>query len=150
MSTPVLFSHSAKHWLLVPLCFVALQATANETYDLTFQGDGSFSYPHAGDNVEAAIVEVNTDEVVAKQSGTIADTTEPAFTLQFDDALEEGKLYDLHYWIDSNFGGGNEGVCDPENIDHQWRIQLGEATGDMTEVVHHAPEELTPVCATFE
>ena len=32
----------AATWLLLPLCLAVPQAQANESYDLTFQGDGTF------------------------------------------------------------------------------------------------------------
>lgn len=150
MPIPALLTGSTTRWLLLPVCFVAIQALANESYDLTFEGDGSFSMPHAGHSVHAAIVDIHADEVVAKQSDTISGTEDPAFFFHFSDVFEEGKLYDLHYWIDSNFGDGQEGVCDPVDIDHQWRIPLGEPNGDITEVARHAPGEQAPVCDTFE
>ncbi|NYT72744.1 hypothetical protein HZU72_09925 [Halomonas sp. QX-2] len=136
--------------LLLPLCFAATQAAANENYDLTFEGDGTFLIPHQGNSVHAAIVDIHANEVVAKQSDTISGTGEPAFTFQFSEIFEEGKLYDLHYWIDSNFGEGSVGSCDPIDIDHQWRIAFTNISDNITEVTQLAPEEQAPVCATFE
>lgn len=136
--------------LLLPLCFAVTQASANENHDLTFEGDGTFLIPHQGNSVHAAIVDIHNNEVVAKQSDTISGTDEPAFTFQFADIFEEGKLYDLHYWIDSNFGDGSVGSCDPIDIDHQWRIAFNSISNDITEVVRLAPEEQAPVCATFK
>ncbi|WP_447044127.1 hypothetical protein [Vreelandella sp. H-I2] len=142
----------AATWLLLPLCLAVPQAQANESYDLTFQGDGTFLIPHQGNSVHAAIVDVHANEVVAKQSATISGTEEPAFVFQFSDILEAGKLYDVHYWIDSNFGesNGSEGVCDPINVDHQWRFAFAEISDNMNEVVQLTPEDQAPVCATFE
>lgn len=138
--------------LLLPFCLAAAQASASESYDLTFEGDGTFLIPHQGNSIQAAIVDIHANEVVAKQSGTISGTGEPAFAFQFSDVFEEGKLYDLHYWIDSNFGdgNGNVGSCDPIDIDHQWRIAFANISDNMTEVARLAPEDQAPVCATFE
>ncbi|CAM0556112.1 hypothetical protein [Vreelandella boliviensis] len=136
--------------LLLPLCFFISQASANESYDLTFEGDGTFLIPHQGNSIHAAIVDIHANEVVAKQSDTISGTGEPAFAFQFSEIFEEGKLYDLHYWIDSNFGEGSVGSCDPIDIDHQWRIAFASINDNVTEVAQLAPEEQAPVCATFK
>lgn len=137
-------------FMLVALLFVASQALGNEGHDLTFEGDGSFSIPHGGQAIEVAIYDVHTGEVVATQSGTVSGSEDPSFSFTFPAALQEGELYDVHYWIDSNFGGGSEGSCDGLDIDHQWRIALDNVTEAVMLQEMHAPAELAPVCRTFE
>jgi hypothetical protein len=136
--------------MLVALLFVASQALGSEGHDLTLQGDGSFSIPHGDQAIEAAIYDVHTGEVVATQSGTVSGSEDPSFSFTFSSVLQEGELYDVHYWIDSNFGGGSEGSCDPLDIDHQWRIALNDVSEAVMLQEIHAPAELAPVCRTFE
>lgn len=150
MSISSLMARSANAAWLLPLCFAVTQAQANNSHDLTFEGDGTFLIPHQGNSIHVAIVDIHANDVVTKQSGTISGTEEPSFSFHFSDVLEEGKLYDVHYWIDSNFGEGSEESCDPIDIDHQWRLAFNNISDDITEVVRLAPEEQAPVCATFQ
>lgn len=129
---------------------LAAPAVASEGHDLTFTGDGSFIGPHGGQAVQVALYDVAAGEVVATESGSVAAEEGPAFSFSFPGALEEGRLYDVHYWIDSNFGGGSEGSCDPVNVDHQWRVALTDVTESVSLEVAHDPAEQAPVCTSFE
>lgn len=118
--------------------------------DLVFQGDASFHGAHGGQAIQVAVVESDTGKVVAKQSGTVSKTADPAFSFTFPGVLEAGKPYEVHYWIDSNFGGGTVGHCDDKSHDHQWNVSLGTVDGgNMTHVEKHRPAETSDVCKTF-
>ncbi|HKI98893.1 MAG TPA: hypothetical protein VKB51_10505 [bacterium] len=116
---------------------------------LTFQGDTSFHGPHGGQAIQVALVDADTGKVVAKQSGTVSKTADPAFSFTFNHVLKPDTHYDVDYWIDSNFGGGTPGHCDAKNHDHQWNVKLGEAYSDVKHVEHHRPAETSPVCDVF-
>ncbi|ATJ81519.1 hypothetical protein ACFPTY_00940 [Halomonas beimenensis] len=133
----------------LPLLVFAPPSLAEGGHDLTFTGAGSFNAPHGGQTIQVAVYDVTAGEVVASQSGQVAKEEPQAFAFTFPGVLQEGHLYDIHYWIDSNFGGGSEGVCDPVNIDHQWREALNAITEAVTLHVEHRAEHQAPVCATF-
>jgi len=136
--------------LAVALLAAAAPTLASERHDLTFTGDYTFVAPHGGQAIEVALYDVTAGEVVATQSASVAPEEGPAFSVTFSDALEEGRLYDIHYWIDANFGGGREGRCDPVNVDHQWRVALTDVTEPVTIEVAHDPGEQAPVCTSFD
>lgn len=115
-------------------------------FDLTFQGDATFQEAHGGQTVSVA---VRGGTVLATKSGTVSSTEDPSFSFTFRDLLIDGASYRVHYWIDSNFGGGQPGVCDPPEIDHQWRVDLGVIESDVTHVESHDPGAVTSVCSSF-
>lgn len=150
MTTPIITDVSLSRRLLLILLFLAPAAVANEGYDLTFQGDASFGGAHGGQAVQAALVDASSGEALETMSGTVSADADPAFSFVFPGALQEGGSYEVHYWIDSNFGGGSEGSCDPKGTDHQWSVAL-EASGEaVTHVESHNPGAQSDVCATFE
>ena len=118
-------------------------------FTLTFSGDASFQGAHGGQTVMAALVETSSGDVVETAEATVSATADPSFTFSFADALAAGTSYEVHYWIDSNFGGGAEGVCDPKANDHQWRVAIGSVTDDEAVVESHTPAATEDVCATF-
>lgn len=136
--------------LAIGLLLAAAPALASEGHDLTFTGDGTFIAPHGGQAIRVALYDVAAGEVVATEQGTVAAEEPPAFSFTFPGALEEGRLYDVHYWIDSNFGGGSEGSCDPVNVDHQWRAALTDVSEAVSLEVAHDPAQQAPVCTSFE
>lgn len=117
-------------------------------FNFTFQGDASFQGAHGGQEIRVAL-EGAGGEVVASESGTVSETSDPAFSFSFVDVLEQGQSYELKYWIDSNFGGGTPGVCDPPANDHQWSVAVTAANDDVTITDMHRPGETESVCATF-
>jgi hypothetical protein len=125
-------------------------ATAAGTSDLEFSGDGSFHGAHGGQPIHVAVVRTDDGTVVAKQSGTVSKTADPSFSFTFAGVLEDGKAYEVDYWIDSNFGGGTVGVCDPKAHDHQWKVPLGTVSGSVSLRDKHRPAETSDVCATFK
>ena len=116
-------------------------------YTLTFEGDASFQGAHGGQTIRAALVSGGAVEATA--SGTVSASADPAFSLTFPDAVAAGQSYELHYWIDSNFGGGAMDVCDGAETDHQWELSVPSATDDLTVTDTHRPTETTDVCSTF-
>jgi hypothetical protein len=92
------------------------------TFPLTFIGDSSFTAPHAGQAVKAALVKGSATTALDTQSGTVAALgTNPAFSLTFTPRLVIGEAYSVKLWIDVN---GNT-TCDPPppgGADHQWTV----------------------------
>ncbi len=150
MTRAIPFGKEASCLLAVVLLAVADCTMASDGHDVTFAGDATFNLPHGNQAIQVALYDVAAGEVVATDSGSVSPDETPAFSFTFSGALEEGKLYDLHYWIDSNFGGGNEDRCDPVNIDHQWRLALTDITEPVSFEVSHDPAEQAPVCTSFE
>ena len=143
----------AKYVPLLGLALIAgVQACSSsgpETSQLTFQGDATFQGPHATHAISVAVVRTSDGNVVASETGTVSGTTDPAFSFTFANVLEEGTAYQVHYWIDSNFGGGTVGVCDPTMNDHQWSVAVPSASADLTLTESHDASALTDVCSTF-
>lgn len=150
MTTLTLPGKSPLRCMLFSLLFAAPLAIANDGHDLTFEGDGTFNGPHGGQEIHAAVVDADSGDVAATESGTVSADEAPAFSLDFPGVLKEEGSYEVHYWIDSNFGGGSEGSCDPKEIDHQWSVSLDSTSEALTHEDTHRPEEMTDVCATFD
>lgn len=125
-------------------------AFAAATSDLVFDGNGSFNGPHGGQAITVAVVRLDDGAVVAKKSGIVSKTANPSFMFTFPGILENGKAYEVDYWIDSNFGGGTKGVCDSKAHDHQWRVPLGTVQGNITHTEKHRPAETSDVCGVFK
>ena len=139
--------------LVTSLCvslLVALGACGDDpTFQLIFGVDSTFQDPHADDAIMVAVVRISDGAVVEQQTGSVSPTTDPAFSFTSLGLLEEGEAYQVHYWIDSNFGGGTVGVCDLKAIDHQWNVAIPAVAGDVTLTeVHHA-DNTVDVCSTF-
>ncbi len=129
---------------------VALAACGDDpTFQLVFAIDASYQGPHAGHAIEVALVRTSDGVVVQEQTGTVSGTADPAASFTFTDQLEEGVAYDVDYWIDSNFGGGTTGVCDPTANDHQWRVTIAAVTDDVTITEAHNAANTVDVCTTF-
>ncbi len=118
-------------------------------FQLTFQLDDTYQTPHGGQSIRFAVVRSSDGMVVARGSGTVSATADPAFSVTTQAVLESGVDYRLHYWIDSNFGGGTDGVCDPIVNDHQWNRAVPTPMGDVTITETHEPQEVQNVCPTF-
>lgn len=117
-------------------------------FDLTLQGDATFHAPHADQTLNVALVG-SDGTVLETMSGTVSATADPAFSITFTDALDSGASYHVDYWIDSNFGGGTEGACDPPPTDHQWRLEVGPVSGDVVLDEDHDASTITDVCSSF-
>lgn len=121
------------------------------TFDLDFTGDASFQGAHGGQTIHVAVIHEGLGTAVATETGTVSGSEDPAFSFSFPGVLTRDAEYHLDYWIDSNFGGGTVGTCDPIENDHQWRIdEIGPVTDAVTIDDVHRPTETEDVCATFE
>jgi hypothetical protein len=118
-------------------------------HQLTFQLDASFQGPHGGQDVSIALVRASDGLVIADASGTVSATQDPSFSFTPGALLEDGITYEVHYWIDSNFGGGTAGVCDPKANDHQWSVEFLSVSNDVTWTASHEVALTEDVCATF-
>ena len=117
-------------------------------FDLTFTGDASFQTAHGGQEI-LVLVESAAGEVVAFETAVVSESADPSFSFQFQDVLQEGRDYAVKYWIDSNFGGGTVGVCDPPSNDHQWRLEVTGVDDDVSLTDAHRPGETEAVCDAF-
>lgn len=120
--------------------------------DFNFSLDASFQTPHGGQDIYVAVVRASDGVVAARGSGTVSATQDPAFSFDFTilaSGLAVGGDYEVHYWIDSNFGGGNIGVCDAAATDHQWSVAGTADSDDVTVTEAHVPANVTDVCGTF-
>lgn len=95
------------------------------TFALTFVADSSYVPPHSGQPFKAALVhgsDTTAEEILAGNVGTVA--TANAISVTFSERLVIDEPYTVKLWIDSNFGGGTVGTCDPKAIDHQWSFTI--------------------------
>lgn len=120
------------------------------TLDLTFTGDDTFQGAHGGQTIHVGVVHQGTSTLVASDEGTVSSGSAPTFAFTFAGILAEGESYHLDYWIDSNFNGGTQGACDPPATDHQWRIDVGPVTDDVTIADTHRPAETEDVCGSTD
>jgi len=116
-------------------------------YQLTFSLDASFQAPHGGQPIEIAVV--RSGVVVAQASGMVSATQNPSFSFAAGAVLEQGITHEVHYWIDSNIGGGTPGVCDPRAIDHQWSTEFVFPVNNVNFTVSYQPALTEDVCNTF-
>jgi len=118
-------------------------------HQLAFQLDATFQGAHGGQGISIALVRVSDGSVIAQETGTISATQDPSYSFTPGAVLEDGVSYEVHYWIDSNFGGGTAGVCDPRANDHQWSVALASVSNDVTRTESHDPASTEDVCTTF-
>jgi hypothetical protein len=118
-------------------------------FRLTFNLDASFQGPHGGQSIAIAIVRASDGSVVVEANGAVSATEDPSFTWSTGPVMQAGTNYEVHYWIDSNFGGGSSGVCDPKAIDHQWSVELLSVSNDVTWTTAHQPALTEDICSTF-
>lgn len=143
-------------WMFLPLLTVSLLAVAceedstepDETFDLVFRGDATFQGPHGDQTVTVALVQNGV--VLETETATVSGTANPAFSVTFDEALDEGESYQIHYWIDANFAGGTEGECDAPPVDHMWSLNIGPVDEDITMTEDHDVTNLVDVCGSFD
>jgi hypothetical protein len=119
-------------------------------FRLTFNLDASFQVPHGGQSIAIALVRASDGSVVIEANGAVSATQDPSFTWSTGTVMQAGVTYEVHYWIDSNFGGGTLGVCDPKENDHQWSTELLSVSNDITFTTAHEPALTEDVCSTFD
>jgi hypothetical protein len=145
--------------LLIVLASLSLAACSDDNQDvtgptsgpfrMTFSLDSSFQAPHGGQSINIAVLRSSDGVMVAGGDGLVSATEDPSFTFVTGAVLEDGMSYEVHYWIDSNFGVGTPGVCDAKDIDHQWKIEFQSVSGDIEWTESHQPSETEDVCSTF-
>jgi len=116
-------------------------------YTLTFEGDGTFTGPHGGQPIAAALIRDLDGAVLERMSGTVAASGSPSFSFAFTPSLDPVAHYTVNYWIDSNFVSGTVGVCDLPAYDHQWSVPMPRDQALYTDT--HRPAAVTDVCASF-
>ena len=127
-------------------------------YSLRFSLAADFQI-YGGQTISWALLRSDTGEKLVAGRGTISDTTNPAFSVNTGDVMLFGVPHQMHYWIDSNIGGGTPGVCDPvvrdeddeiiESFDMQWIAPFGGATDDLVFIAIYSPDRVQDVCDTF-
>lgn len=117
---------------------------------MTFRLDTSFQVPHGGQMIEIALIRANDASVVVQQAGTVSATEDPSYEFTTSAVMQNGESYEVHYWIDSNFGGGTVGVCDLKAIDHQWSTEFLSVSNDISFTTAHRPSLTEDVCSTFD
>lgn len=118
-------------------------------YELRFSLDESFQAPHGDQPISIALVRLTDGIVLAEDSGIVSATQDPSFTFAPQEMMERGTAYAVHYWIDSNIGGGTLGICDPTTFDHQWSVEFFSPTNDVNFTVSYQPALTEYVCNTF-
>jgi hypothetical protein len=118
-------------------------------YQLTFTLDSSFQAPHGNQPIRIALVRLTDNVVIAEDSGYISVSGFSSFRFATAAVMERGVSYAVHYWIDSNIGGGTLGVCDSTVNDHQWSVEFFSVTNNINFTVGYAPLLTEYVCDTF-
>jgi len=118
-------------------------------FRLTFSLDATFQALHGGDPISWALVQSSNGFAADFGGGVVSGTANPAFSFTTADVMQRGVDYEVHYWIDSNIGGGTLGVCDAETIDHQWSTELISVRNDINLTVPHNPSLVENVCSSF-
>lgn len=119
-------------------------------YRLTFSLDATFQEPHGGQSIAIALVRTADGSVVVQANGAVSPTQDPSFTWSTGPVMQAGDDYEVHYWIDSNLGGGTLGVCDRKAIDHQWSVEFPAVANDKDHTVSHNDALTENVCETFD
>ena len=146
-----MLKHSAIMWAVMTMTFTGFSlVSANEKYDFTLQGDGTFNKPHGGQAIQVVVIHAPTRTVVARKSGTVSRVDNPAFSLTFPALVLPMELYEFRIWIDSNFGGGTSGKCDWKPVDHQWLYFGGTKDKKPSNLkLTHLPADMIDVCQSF-
>jgi len=117
---------------------------------MAFSLDATFQGNHGGQSIAIAIIRTSDGSVVVQANGAVSATQDPSFTWSTGPVMQAGIDYEVHYWIDSNFGGGTLGVCDPIAIDHQWSVEFLSVANDIDWTASHNDALTEDVCRTFD
>jgi len=148
---------SRRWWMLLMLALVSATGgacrdddiTGPVAFHLTFSLDTSFRTPHGRDPIFWSLVLSSNGFSADFGSGVVSSTGDPAFSFTTADVMQRGVDYEVHYWIDSNIGGGTPGLCDDETIDHQWSTELLSVSNNVNLTVPHNPALVENVCSSF-
>jgi hypothetical protein len=113
----------------------------NGPFDLTFEGDDTYGTAHTDDVIFVAVVDEDTDEIVARDDATVDAT---GFSFTFPGLLEDGVAYRLDYFVDLF---PNE-ACDVDD-DHVWQTAIPAVTDDVTVTDTHDLVFQTAACDSF-
>jgi len=97
-------------------------------------------------SINVALLRTLDGAVVDREAGRVA--ADGTFSFTVANILQEGFAYTLDYYIDSNFGGGVPGVCDPKANDYQWRVVIPAVSGNVIQAETY-DLNFTSVCASF-
>ena len=86
--------------------------TGSGPYSLRFSLAADFQV-YGGQTISWALLRSDNGEKLVAGRGTISPITNPAFTAETGNVMLLGVPHEVHYWIDSNIGGGTPGECDP-------------------------------------
>ena len=111
--------------------------------------DASFQVPQGENTIHIAVVRSSDNVVVDGDFGTVSATQNPSFSFVSGAVMERGTDCEVHYWIDSNIGGGTLGVCDPITNDHQWSVEFPSVGNNTNLPVTHNLALTEDVCSTF-
>lgn len=117
-------------------------------FELFVWGDASFQGPHAGDRLTEVVICTGGNGLSASSGAIHAPPDTISFG--FGSTVLAGASYQIYIWIDSNIGGGTEGVCDPPSIDHQWIVTIPPVTGDIHIIFSHDDATVTDVCSVID
>jgi hypothetical protein len=122
-------------------------------FPLTFVADSTYLAPHHDQPFKAALVHGSDTTAEQIVSGTVSALgSANAISVTFSEELVIGDPYSVKLWIDSNFGGGTVGVCDPIANDHQWSFPVPNTfashPGTFTAPAHTAATTVN-VCSFF-
>jgi hypothetical protein len=109
--------------------FMSTPCTGN-TCDIDFSGSG-FT-PHDGQTLYAGVIPQGSSMGFDWQDS--ATVMAGAFSLQGSAVLQKGTAYFLNYYADVN----QNGICEPNQGDHIWRLSLPPVQDNVVvTVVHH-------------
>jgi len=164
------WSHLSSRTAVLAILLLACMFTlgCDEDDEVITSGSGPFSLrfslaaefqQYGGQTISWALLRSDNGEKLVAGRGTISATTNPAFSVNTGHVMSFGVPHEMHYWIDSNIGGGTPGECDPvvrddndeiiESFDMQWIAPFGGATDDLVFIAIHNPDRVQDVCDSF-
>lgn len=119
-------------------------------FDIVVSGDSAFGHKYAGKRFNAMLLLKESGNFLSWGREWVSDEELPVLFI-FGDKIYEGHDYVLKFWVDSNFGGGRVGPCDPPDIDHQWQMEITDVSGDVNlhNISPPSPDDFEPVCDAF-
>lgn len=115
-------------------CGTAVGGTSDPIDDVVLNARGFNQY--AGNTMYVKVVEQDdNDPNTFPQPVMVAPRTitNGAFTVRVPNAIQEGRMYNIDFWVDTN----SDGILDrspngsPAGVDRSWRIQRMAGTEDM-------------------
>ena len=122
-------------------------ATTQRFLDLTVNATG-FSPHKGGQAIAAALVNVDTNEIITSQPITLVN--DDTWSVNWKGVMRPGVNYALDYYADLNGSAATKPTspCDTQPTDHVWRREIKAPTTDTTLTFGH-DTDWTDHCATF-